>query len=330
MLVCSIVTGIVLGYIVHYLLGWSIIYAMIFGFAISGPGGIIAPEIARSIKMPNKLRSFMLYEGATSDIVQLTVPLVLITILLNASTITATYIENEVFTLIIGSILLGIVLAFFWLYLLNRFRSYSKGYNWMLTMSMVLATYGISQQAGMSGAITAFVFGIMFANIGTLIGMSNTDHLYFMQKYMSVPKVVKHVRSYQREIVFFVSAFYFVYMGLVFTTSGFANHLIIIAAAVSLLAVVIRLAMTPIVSKYFDSNATLKNKERTAVTFNVGRGISPAIIASILIASGLNVPFFVDMTFLVVLFTNILSSIGIYIAYRRIPNVSITPSMGAV
>ncbi len=329
MLICSATTGIAIGYIVHYLLGWSIIYSMIFGFAVSGPGGIIAPEIAKNIKASNKLKSFLLYEGATSDIVQLTIPLILITILLSTSKITATYIESDIFTLIVGSILLGIVLAFFWLYLLNRFSKYSRGYNWMLTLSMVLATYGISEQLGLNGAITAFMFGIMFANIGTLSGMSKTDHLYFMQKYMNVPKVVKHVRSYQREIVFFVSAFYFVYMGLVFTSSGVAINLLAIAAMLSSLAVVLRFVFTPIISSYFNPTPVGRVMDRVAVGFNVGRGISPAIIASILVAYGLNIPFFIDMTFLLVLFSNIFSSVGIYFAYRRAPSLSPPQPVGA-
>lgn len=97
----------------------------------------------------------------------------------------------------------------------------------------------------------------------------------------------------------------------------------------SSLAVVLRFVFTPIISSYFNPTPVGRVMDRVAVGFNVGRGISPAIIASILVAYGLNIPFFIDMTFLLVLFSNIFSSVGIYFAYRRAPSLSPPQPVGA-
>ncbi|EQD28557.1 Sodium/hydrogen exchanger family protein, partial [mine drainage metagenome] len=79
-LLTQIIIGAAVGLFVYYIMGWSWPVALIFSFAISGPSSITAPTLAKNMKAPENLRTFIVYEGVFSDILQLVVPLVLISI----------------------------------------------------------------------------------------------------------------------------------------------------------------------------------------------------------------------------------------------------------
>jgi len=307
--------GIILAIATFFIFKWSLIEAFIFGFAVSGPSTIIVPVITKAVKVPNKLKVSLVYESVITDIAQLIIPILLLGFMVNSNLISASYIGSFVFTVIFGSILLGLLSALFWLYILNRFKDYSKGYSWILTLTMIIATYGISQQFGLNGAITIFVFGLLFYNIGVhkKASMRSSDTI---GKYFAIDDDVNHIMKYQKEIVFFVSTFFFVYIGLLFSVQQATLFSISIAFFLSLLIIPFRVLYLPLLKKFM---STLKNRrkiEMRLTSFDLARGLSPAIVATLPLSMGINIPYFVDLIFMLILFTNIISSLGIASTYK--------------
>ncbi len=308
-------TGIGAAVFAYYIFGWTLLEAFIFGFAVAGPSSIVVPSLMSVVRAKVDLKTVLTYESVASDLLQLIVPLILIGLILNPIT-NLSEVAYFTFTVIFGSILLAVASALFWLYIMNRYRQQSRLYSWMLTVTMIVATYGIAEALDLEGAITVFVFGLAFATIG---GVDHTDKGSMLNanvfKKFALLGGVKHIKNYQREIVFVTNTFFFVYIGMLLNLSGITLYLLLAAIAITAGMVLLRFAFSPMVRKYYDSDLPLKKAESLLVYFDVARGISPIIIAVVLITDGINIPGLLTMIFLVVLFTNIVSTIGIWIAY---------------
>ncbi len=315
----GIVVGIVTFLAFHYTLGWTIAESFIFSFALSGPSSIIVPTLVKVIRVGEDLKTTLVYESVASDTLELIIPILLLDIIASAG-ITGIAIVGLVLSAVVGSIIFGLVSAVFWLFILNRFKAYSESYSWMLTIAMVIATYGISELIGFNGAITIFVFGILFSNIGSV--KPSTDPVHepnFVEKFLAVPYSIDHIKDYQKEIVFFTSTFFFVYIGMLFTFSGVYIDSLVFAVMITFVIMLVRFMGSGLLKKFLSNDQKEAVKQRNFISYNVARGLSPAIVATLPLTYGVVIPGFLDSIFLVILITNIASTAGIFMAYRHKP-----------
>ncbi len=319
----QLIIGFAVGIFMYYVMGWSLIASFIFSFAISGPSAITAPTLARSIKAPENLRMFISYEGVFSDILELVVPLVLLSIFFSSGVQVTSSIGPVIFTELMGAASIGVVSALFWLYILNRFYESSKNYSWMLTIAMVIATYGVSVQLGLNTAIAVFIFGIVFANVGLVNMPKEGEKATFVQKYFSISEYVEHTREYQREIVFFVSTFFFVYLGMLFNILNISSVVIIATVATTAIIILSRVIAMPILKKVFSKDPETQNIEKKIAYFNIARGLSPAIIAIYVLTAGIYIQGFTDAIFMVILLTNIIFTVGVFVYYKPMQETAI-------
>ena len=321
--VTQILIGFITAFLMHLFLGWSIIYSLIFGFAISGPSTIIIPTLVKKLNVSDNIKTTMVYESTISDVLQLIVPLTLIGIVVNPASITLSSLGDSIFTQLVGGALLGVISAFFWLYILNRFGDYSQDYSWVLTITMIIATYGIAAYTGLNSTIAVFVFGILFANIGSRKSVTDGRVHDPLGKYFATKQDVEHTTEYQREVVFFVSTFFFVYIGLLFNINSINYTYLAIAFILTLLVFLIRIPLTPLLGKIISTDKKIGPVEKSLIYFNIPRGLSPAIIATVPLIYGIVIPGFVDLIFLVILFTNIAFTIGVFVTYK--PTAALQP-----
>ncbi|MEM3883351.1 MAG: cation:proton antiporter [Methanothrix sp.] len=315
----GIVVGIVTFLAFHYTLGWTIAESFIFSFALSGPSSIIVPTLVKVIRVGEDLKTTLVYESVASDTIEMIIQILLLDIIASAG-ITGIAIVGLVLSAVVGSIIFGLVSAVFWLFILNRFKAYSESYSWMLTIAMVIATYGISELIGFNGAITIFVFGILFSNIGSV--KPSTDPVHepnFVEKFLAVPYSIDHIKDYQKEIVFFTSTFFFVYIGMLFTFSGVYLDSLVFAVMITFVIMLVRFMGSGLLKKFLSNDQKEAVKQRNFISYNVARGLSPAIVATLPLTYGVVIPGFLDSIFLVILITNIASTAGIFMAYRHKP-----------
>ncbi len=304
----AIVTGILLGIVIGLLTGWNPILSFIIGFALAGPSSAIFPTLSRIARINTRLKNLLVFESVASDSVQLIIPLILIS-LLETNTFSAYGIASSIFYFFVLSTILGIVLAFFWTFILQIFHEYSKEYSWMLTITLVIASYGIAQFLGLNGAVAVFVFGIIFSNLPKLF--KNFDKYFY-----DVRPEFSHITDYQKEITFFISTFFFVYIGAIlsFNTGELSlSYIIEIGIILSLIILAIRRLSMPVLEEFF-TNKGKKSSERILSTFDIARGLSPIIIALLLASStiSIDVAAVLGLIFITVFITNVIESIGIF------------------
>ncbi|MEM3781823.1 MAG: cation:proton antiporter [Candidatus Micrarchaeaceae archaeon] len=300
----SLATGTLLGIAIFLATHLGVLLSFAAGFGLAGPSSVVIPAILRKTRINKSLKATLSFESVVVDSVTLIVPIILIEVLaLRSVSIGALVSMFEGF--FIGSLIIGVVSAFFWVFILKAFKEHSEEYSWMLTISMVIATYGISQALGANGAITVFVFGVMLANMPEMSA--------WLKAYTTgIKYVLAHVFRYQREVTFFVSTFLFVYIGLLFQISVQDYLLALVAIGITALVFYTRTLFLPLIKDL------IKNKERNgpdmlAARYSVARGLSPVIVATLPLAFGVYAPpSFVGVLFLSILFTNALTTIGMY------------------
>ncbi|MEM0201015.1 MAG: cation:proton antiporter, partial [Candidatus Micrarchaeaceae archaeon] len=306
----SIATGIVLGIIIGLLTGWNPILSFIIGFSLAGPSSAIFPTLSRIARINPRLNNILVFESVASDSVQLIIPLILIS-LLQTNAFSVTGIATSVFYFFVLSSILGVISAFIWTFLLHTFHEYSKEYSWMLTITLVIANYGIATALGLNGAVTVFVFAIIFSNLPKLFKS-------FDKYFYNVKPEFDHIVGYQKEITFFISTFFFVYVGSIFsfnTGSISLLYIFLISVILSIAIILMRRTSLPVLGEFF-TNKDKKSSERILSTFDVARGLSPIIIGLLLINTNLPIPIDISavlgLIFITVFLTNVIESIGIF------------------
>ncbi len=327
MLAIAVSTGIIIAAAAYFSFGWSLIEALMFGFALSGPSAVIVPTLMKSLGVNAELNDTLIYESVATDALSLVVPILLLQLML-ATNVTVPGAVSLFITSVFGAILLGAVLAAIWLYLLKNFKNYSKDYRWMLTLTMVLATYGIAAQMGVNTAIAIFTFGIIFANLGmatfkvetpsdiTKTSAQNNDLLAFIMRYLHLGNDIRYIKNFQKEVEFFTSTFFFVYIGLLFSASNLTIVMIGISILIVLMMILVRFLFLPMLGDYLPRNPSEKKITEKMISFNISRGLSPAVVATLPLAAGIIIPNFLNQIFLVILFSNVASTLGVFIFYR--------------
>ncbi|MDE1827900.1 MAG: cation:proton antiporter [Candidatus Micrarchaeota archaeon] len=302
-LATSVITGVAVTLILYYLQNWSIVQALMAGFALSGTSSITLPALFKVIKISDGMKTTLAYQSVFNDVFSLVIPLIFFNILATG-TYTVNFVAAELFGFIVGSILIGILFAAFWVFVLKKFKKYSSEYSWMLTLTIVLAVYGSAEYLNFNGALATFIFGMLLANL---------PDMKFLVRSVITPVLqdISHIKVYQKEITFFVSTFFFVYIGMLFNPQGPQGILIALAVGMSIIMLGIRYLTSGILSGII-SDKKHKKSDTTVIRFYVAQGLAPAIIATLPATVGIVIPNLIDIVFLVILITNGMLSIGLY------------------
>lgn len=320
-------TGIVISLFAFWLIHWSLLISFVFGFALSGPSSIAVPVLVRLARMPPELKTTLLYESVITDVLQLLVPILLIGFLVSGSVSTVSVASTLLWS-VLGSGAAGILAAIIWLAILDRMRRFAAGYTWTLTITMVLATYGAAERLGLSAAITIFVFGLTLGNARLLDFRESAEkrlpggwlrfHLHELRSRLGISTRgldIPHILQVQKEVSFFASSFFFVYIGLLFQLPSISLVLVGVSLLAALAMLGVRFAYSPILSSTFDREPSARRAQRGLLGFNISRGLASAVIATIPQGFGLVIPGFLDGIFLAMLVSNIVSTVGVFLVY---------------
>ncbi|MDE2022131.1 MAG: cation:proton antiporter [Patescibacteria group bacterium] len=307
--ITSIITGTIMFLILFYVERWDIVASLMAGFALSGTSSITLPSLFKVVKLGDGLKTTLAYQSVFNDVFSLVIPLIFFNILVTG-TYTAGFIFTELAGFVVGSMLLGMVFAAFWVFVLRRFKKYSSEYSWMLTLTIVLAVYGTSEFLNFNGALSTFIFGIL---------LTNMSDLKFIKKGFMRPVLedISHIKIYQKEITFFVSTFFFVYIGMLFDAQSVPYYLILLAVIMCLIMLGVRYLTTGILKGIISSGKHAKS-DKTIMRYYVAQGLAPAIVATLPATAGIVVPNLIDIVFLVILISNAMLSLGLYRYARQL------------
>lgn len=218
-------------------------------------------------------------------------------------------IGNLVKTFSVG-IVLGAVLGFIWLFIMNKTRK--EQFSYVLTLAVIFLVYafttmivGENQGGEGAGAIACLIFGLVLGNGKKILKMVNYQGEGF--------EMDEETKQFHSLISFVIRTFFFVYLGMIVS---FQNINFILIGIIILLVILVVRYLAIYISTY---KGGFEKDDRQTLTVMMPRGLAAAILAikfgDVFVEkymAGYD-GFFKEVIFVIILGTAIITTIGVSI-----------------
>lgn len=316
----------------HWIFGMPGLVAAALGVALSNVGQTVSSAILRRMAIDDQTRAVGLVEMAIYDIIS--IPL-LVSIFLFAggeSSGASAWGEGvRGFAQIASiSIIFGAGAGLAWILALRKLVGHPHSY--MLTLAALLTVYALTEQMGGAGAVSVLLFGLFIGNRNAILRR-------LVRSKVQAP-VENKVQDFHEEVTFLVRTLFFLFLGLSFTI-GLADQwpvasplpfldtldhraaLFGLGAAFVLVAIPLaRAVVIPLVT-------TQKSANLRALVPVFGHGLGTAVLATLPFvwheykpgtafhaAFSAWEPVFINLAFLVILFSVLGSGLLVFLAER--------------
>jgi cell volume regulation protein A len=289
------------------------IYSVLSGTIFGGSSSIAVISLASKIKVSEKCATILSLESAITDIVCIVFSLIIIEIILSGAA-DLTTIGRSIASRFSTGIVLGVIFGFIWLNVLKKIAKAS--YAFMLTLAAVLLAYASSEVLGGSGALCSLLFGIM---------LGNEKEIYRMLRMERPANLVVDAgfKRFESEIAFLLRTFFFVYIGLIFSTNSMS--VILTGIVISLM-----LFLTRFVSVEMATFRSELKKEKSVMAVMLTRGLAAAVLATLPLQYSDPVkypevgrifavlsPLYINLAVIVILATAVIATVGVPLLRRR-------------
>jgi len=336
--VTFLLSVILVALVTHLVFGYPMIVGILLGVILGGTSGAVVITLVRKMSIHEDSKTILTLESVITDVLCVIIALSIIEFLSSGPEASLTSILPKLVAGFSIAIVVALVLGVMWLRLLTRLSG--KPFAYMITIAMVLVLYAAVELVGGSGATAALVFGLV---------LGNHEEISRMLKVKSGLKMDEIIRQFQTELTFVVRAFFFVFLGLVFTIniggSWAVNTSIPVLSVFNgtfllfILGVVL-IFLGFVAVRFVTASMTCRlhaesRGDRGAVWAMMGRGLAAAVLASVPFTvsaytspaepfypyyRGLLSPYqpqFLNIAFLIILLTVVATTVGIAVQRRR-------------
>lgn len=303
-----LITAIIFSILFHFIFGWDFLVGAILGSIVGGISSAIVLPIVKNGTLSVKAKNLLSIESVATDVFSIVFAITLINVAIGISTLDITVIGKEIILFFIIGIVIGGIGAFFWAGLL-KFAG-KIDFSYFLTLGFLFILYYISGVLGGNGPITVLIFGLFLGNLNTFAYYFRTDKFTFNTFF---------IKKFHNEITFFISTFFFVYLGTIVVFRDL--NAILIGLFTSILLILIRYALVQFFFKPFE----LPKNELDIMSILLGRGLAAAVLAPLPFFYGVpGTEFFSDIIFSVIIFTVLFTVVGyVYLTKIKKPDIQI-------
>lgn len=184
-------------------------------------------------------------------------------------------------------------------------------FKYILTLAIAVIQYSIAEVFGASGVTTVLIYGV---SIGNLPIFFRDRSLFFGTRVFlkKVSRVFSHIQIMQDEVTFLVKNMFFFIQGLLFDRNALNSNIFLISVSLSGFMVISRFISVQIIS-VLDSHY---REYIWAISLMLPRGLTAGIAALLPLEKGIEIPFLMDIIIVMLILTNIASTIGFMIFSR--------------
>lgn len=282
-------------------LEWDLIYGLMLGAMIGGTSSSIVISLVRKLDVSDGIVTLLSLESVFTDALVIVVSVTFLDILGSARVMNLNEMTQSITSTLSIGVVFGLVLGVLWLKMLSKLRD--SVYDDILTLSVAIIFYGLTETVGGNGAIFSLVFGLVLGNSVEIGGMLH------MQERVEVGNIM---RKFMSQMSFFIRTYFFVYLGLILFIENYST--IIYSALIMVLLIVgrfISVALTSI------GDAELKGQREVLVAM-MPRGIAAAVMAQLAISSGVQYAYMMpDLILIIIILTVALSSVWSSVLERK-------------
>jgi cell volume regulation protein A len=291
-----LITAVVLGGLVSMFLGLSFLEGLLLGAIVSSTdaAAVFAVLRARNVRLGGRLKPLLELESGSNDPMAVFLTVSVIQLLMSPAASVAGVAFNFVVQMTAGG-LVGYLAGRLTVLLVNRLRLEYDGLYSVLTLSLVLFTYGASAAVGGNGFLAVYVAGLV---------AGNSDFIH------------------KRSLVNFHDGLAWLMQIVMFLTLGllaFPSRLVAVAGAGVVTALVLMLIARPLSVFLVLAPSTMRPVEKVMVAWVGLRGAVPIVLATFPLLAGVpRAENLFDLIFFVVLASVMLQGTSIPAVARRL------------
>jgi len=290
----------------------SVVIGLILGAIVGGTSSpIVIPLVNRLENLEEKTKMVLCIESIITDPMCIVVVLAAIFMLSTIGSIDlAVGIRNLIITFSIGAVM-GMVSGILWLPVMRRLHK--DQYSYVVTLGVVFLVYAVTSMIPElggegAGAIACLVFGLVLGNGKQILKMIDYDG----QKV----ELDIEAKQFHSLFSFLIRTFFFVYLGLMVS---FRNIQFIL---IGILVLVVLLLVRYLAVYLSTLKGGFETDDKQTMIIMMPRGLAAAILA-LSFGPGLvdslmpgMTDFFADITFVVILGTALITTIGVFVISR--------------
>jgi len=287
---------------IYYVLDWELLNSLLLGAIVGGSSpSVVMPLVARA-KVTREISCLLNIESAMNGALVIVITLVILEVV----TVGATGNIGPAIAKAIGMRFLiglgiGAAAGFVWLWVLTFIEG--ELYDDILTLAVLFLLYLAVETLQGSGAIFALVFGLILGN--------GIDFARFMRTKRTM-EIHNTMMTFHNQIYFIVKTLFFAYLGLMLAFDD--PNVVVPSIILSLVLVAARSVVVPAISI---RKRSLRPQTGILVTM-LPRGLSNAVVAEIVVASGIpNARLYPEIAIVVIVTTVLISAVGIPIFARK-------------
>jgi len=284
-----LLTVLGVAFIATTILGYPPLVGVLLGTILGGTGSALVIGLVRTLRVSDETKIILTLEAVVTDVLCVVTALAIIDLLRSGPDAPAWMLVSSFGLVFLVSLFLGGAVGVGWLVLLRRPEG--KPVSYMLTIAVLFVLYATAEIAGGSGAMAAFVFGLVLGNRNAIEARLKTLAL---KRRGGTLLLDDRIKKFQSELSFSVRTFFFVFLGLVFTVSGgtglvvstrvpyldaFNNTLALFLVGIVLIFLTI-LAIRVLTASVVAFARGKPHRDRRVMWVMMGRGLAAAALAS--------------------------------------------------
>lgn len=247
--------------------------SLMLGAIIGGTSSAVVVPMVKGLNMKEPASTILILESAITDVLCIVLVAALIDTHQRGGGASG-QIAGSIMASLVFAVVIGLIGGLGWLYIISKVDRFRR--SMFSTVAAVLIGYGVAEQLGFSGAITALSFGFTLTNFKSF----RFDRLPLM-KNISFAVISEQEKSFYREIVFLLKTFFFLFLGL---SIRFESILSFVAA----LGLVVIIYAARMVICRFTVSRKIQRKEVTVMSIMVPKGLAAAVLAGIPLQAGVS------------------------------------------
>lgn len=291
-----------------YILGWPLMNGLLLGAILGGSSSPIIISITQRLPIDESIKTLLNIESTLTDAFCIIVAIVLVEIMTFGNYSLAEAGNSLIGSFSIGATM-GLVTGMIWIGGLSRLRG--KEFEYMLVLAVLLLLYAFVESVNGSGAIAAFVFGVVLANSREISGMIKLKKEAIMRS---------EVGRFHNEVSFLVRTFFFVYLGLLVTFGNF--YIILIGLALTIILAAARFITVYISTAGMEFPADTGDNVKRLMGVMMPRGLAAAVLTQIPLMYGIShAGAYTDIVVAVIFMSIILTTFGVAGMRQRINSI---------
>jgi len=290
-----------LGIFMKLVFGWTYLEGLLLGAVVGGTSSAIVIPIISKLTVNEESRIILSLESAMTDALCVIVAIALIEII-SMGVVNLRNTAGSLASAFSTAAVIAVIFAIVWIGIINKL--YIKHVEYSLTIAVVFLLYSIVELVRGNGAIAVLVFSLLLSNFNEIAKRLNIKGEFALNTTL---------RAFQVEVTFFVRTFFFIFIGLMFNTDALNFEVVIMAWVIFIILIIARILGVKALAR---SDKNIAPFEQLIISM-MPRGLAAAVLASMPLAAGIRIPYFVEIVFSIIILTNLATTFGVFVIERK-------------